>query len=209
MSNSYWNFTTTLIPGSTARAEDVNSSFSGIQSGLDAVEAAITERGKVYAPAAQSCSGLTTASFLTIPSWSTDITMGISGISFSTATSTNILVQIGDSGGLETASYSNSLVWSAVGATPLGDEAMSTGYYVALNAADAGNVFRGEVRLKKITGNEWMATSLINNSNAAAAQTSFSLTASKTLSGVLDRIALTNTGLVQMDAGNIVVTARG
>ena len=38
MANSYWNFVTALAAGTLARAEDVNTSFTGINTGLDLIE---------------------------------------------------------------------------------------------------------------------------------------------------------------------------
>lgn len=41
--STYWNFTLTFAPGTTAKAEDVNTNLSGIDAGLDLIE---TEIGK-------------------------------------------------------------------------------------------------------------------------------------------------------------------
>ena len=41
MANSFWNFVTTFAAGTLAKAEDVNTNFSGIQTGFDSVEADI------------------------------------------------------------------------------------------------------------------------------------------------------------------------
>lgn len=38
MANRFWNFVTSLVPGTLARAEDVNTNLSGIQTGNDAIE---------------------------------------------------------------------------------------------------------------------------------------------------------------------------
>lgn len=38
MANRFWNFVTSLVPGTVARAEDVNTNYQGIQAGNDAIE---------------------------------------------------------------------------------------------------------------------------------------------------------------------------
>lgn len=43
MANSFWNFTLTFVAGTTAKAEDVNSNLTGIQSGFDLVEAELNK----------------------------------------------------------------------------------------------------------------------------------------------------------------------
>lgn len=47
MSNSFWNFLTALVPGTLARAEDVNSNLAGIEDGFDSVETITDQAIKV------------------------------------------------------------------------------------------------------------------------------------------------------------------
>ena len=43
MANSFWNFVTRFVPGTLAKAEDVNTQFDGVASGLDSVETEINK----------------------------------------------------------------------------------------------------------------------------------------------------------------------
>ncbi len=47
MANSFWNFVTQLVPNNLAKAEDVNTNFSGVEAGFNLVEAQTLQSIKV------------------------------------------------------------------------------------------------------------------------------------------------------------------
>ena len=133
-----------------------------------------------------------------IPSWAKRITIMFSGVS-TNGTST-LLVQIGDSGGIETTGY-ESEAWydNSVG----GFETSTAGFIVeATNAASFSTARRfGTMQIVNLSGNNWVSTS---NIYLAVHNTVNSGAGGKTLSGVLDRIRLTSsTGTDVFDAGSV------
>jgi len=136
----------------------------------------------------------TSADFTSIPSWVRRITIMFDGLSLSGTDS--FLIQIGDSGGLETTGYSG-------GGTRLGGTAVNGTHYTTgfgFNNLTAAQGFSGAITLSNITGNTWTASGVI----AAAATESNCLTAgAKTLSAQLDRVSVTRTGTNTFDAGTI------
>jgi hypothetical protein len=142
----------------------------------------------------------TSVDFPDIPSWAKRVTVMFSGVSLSGTDS--ILVQIGDSGGLETTGYSG-------GGTRLGGTAVNGTHYTTgfgFNNVTAAQGFSGAMTLSNITGNTWAASGVI----AAAATESNCLTAgAKTLTGTLDRVSVTRTGTDTFDAGTINIMVEG
>ena len=133
-----------------------------------------------------------------IPSWAKRITIMFSGVS-TNGTST-LLVQIGDSGGIETTGY-ESEAWydNSVG----GFETSTAGFIVeSTNAASFSTARRfGTMQIVNLSGNNWVSTS---NIYLAVHNTVNSGAGGKTLSGVLDRIRLTSsTGTDVFDAGSV------
>ena len=133
-----------------------------------------------------------------IPSWAKRITIMFSGVS-TNGTST-LLVQIGDSGGIETTGY-ESEAWydNSVG----GFETSTAGFIVeATNAASFSTARRfGTMQIVNLSGNNWVSTS---NIYLAVHNTVNSGAGGKTLSGVLDRIRLaSSTGTDVFDAGSV------
>ena len=133
-----------------------------------------------------------------IPSWAKRITIMFSGVS-TNGTST-LLVQIGDSGGIETTGY-ESEAWydNSVG----GFETSTAGFIVeSTNAASFSTARRfGTMQIVNLSGNNWVSTS---NIYLAVHNTVNSGSGGKTLSGVLDRIRLTSsTGTDVFDAGSV------
>jgi hypothetical protein len=98
-----------------------------------------------------STSGLLTSiDFTGIPSWAKRITVMFSGVS--TNGSSNPIVQIGDSGGIEATGYTGSTGYSGVGS---GANSYSTGFFLNIGVA-ASTTTSGVASLLNISGNEWV-----------------------------------------------------
>ncbi len=61
MSNAFWNFVNRLVPGTKAKAAEINAQFDGVTVGFDGVEAAINAAASQSANAATAASAASTA----------------------------------------------------------------------------------------------------------------------------------------------------
>jgi hypothetical protein len=150
----------------------------------------IAAGGVVRRGTAVSASG-TSVDFTGIPSWVERITVVMSGIS--TNGSSQVVVQLGDSGGIETSGYEGSITR----ASTVND--FSSSFIVHSNIA-AATVAYVYVTIANITGNTWVEASTagsVGNVIAVGA-------GGKTLSANLDRIRITTVnGTDTFDAGTI------
>lgn len=136
----------------------------------------------------------TSVDFTSIPSGVRRITGTLSGMS--TNGTSNYMVQLGDSGGVETSGYLGS---ASTGTT---DGVLTTGCALA-GATAAASVAHGSFTLTLMDAatNLWVGTSQLGYSNAAGTSHGG---CSKALSATLDRIRLTTVGGVNtFDAGNL------
>ncbi len=136
----------------------------------------------------------TSADFTSIPSWVRRITIMFDGVSLSGTDS--FLIQIGDSGGLETTGYNGG--GARFGASSVGGVTFTTGF--GFNNTTAACLFSGSVVITNVTGNTWAASGTLGGS---ATEFSNILGGSKTLSAQLDRVSVTRTGTNTFDAGTI------
>jgi len=146
---------------------------------------------------AQATTSGTSIDFTGIPSWVKRITVMLNGVS--TNGTSSVIVQLGDSGGVETSGYSGYSF--EIKATPAG-LAVSSG--IILNSPVASSTCDGIVTLVNITGSTWVATFVGGDTTGAVCNVAG---VSKTLSGTLDRIRLTTVGGVNtFDAGTINIS---
>ena len=153
----------------------------------------------VLGTAVNSTSG-TSIDFTGIPSWAKKITVMFSGVS--TNGSSNIQIQIGDTGGIENTGYSStaSSVSSAVQSN-----GSTTGYIISGNN-DSGNSHTGVFNLCLMDLNKWNASGTHTQTNIQTAYCA----GSKTLSTTLDRIRITTVnGTDTFDAGSINILYEG
>jgi hypothetical protein len=149
---------------------------------------------------AVSASG-TSVDFTGIPSWVKRITVMCSALS--TNGSSNPIVQLGTSGGIQATSYTGS-VWLANTSNNLN----STGFFISpsVGAATVLESVITLVLLNSATG-LWVASIVSSQSNSA---TSIIGSGSKTLSDTLDRIRITTVnGTDTFDAGSINILYEG
>jgi hypothetical protein len=143
---------------------------------------------------AQSATG-TSIDFTGIPSWVKRITVMFSGVS---TTGTSVpLIQLGDSGGIETTGYLSSA--STVGSTAI-SASFTTGVGI-IHTNAAANIFSGIATFANITGNTWVASGVLSRDDSDRTQV---FGGQKSLSGALDRIRITTVnGTDTFDAGTI------
>ena len=126
--------------------------------------------------------------FYNIPSWVKRINVMFNGVSLSGTS--NILVQLGTSSGVEITGYT-----SAAGEVP---SASSTAGFLGY-LANAARTLTGAHTIVLFGSNLWVCTSVANNSAASIAQSG-----GKTLSNTLDRVRITTVnGTDTFDAGSI------
>jgi hypothetical protein len=167
----------TTINGSAGVVTNSGAVYDGIQRGT-----AVTASG-------------TQVNFTGIPSWVKRITVMFSGVS--TNGSSNSQVQLGDSGGIETTGYlgASSIITSVVSTG-----AFTTGFGI-YNQGSASTVFNGVLRIENISGNLWVCSGVLSNTDAGRTLTS---SGTKTLSDVLTQIRITTVnGTDTFDAGSI------
>lgn len=145
-------------------------------------------------------SGVSVALTTTIPSWATQVSLLFAGVS-SSGTS-EYLVQLGDSGGIETSGYVSEGCAITSAATAVSSS--TAGFIIRHTSASAA--VDGKLILDRVgSTNQWIATG-----NFRFLTTTVGTTAgSKTTSAAMDRITLTTVGGSEtFDAGAIVVSYR-
>lgn len=141
---------------------------------------------------AKSATG-TSVDFTSIPAGVKRITVMFSGVS--TSGTSNYLVQIGDSGGIENTGYSS--YCTIVGTTT--SAAASTAGFITNVSIGAADVWYGALTLTKVDGNAWVSTSMINYTGGNRAGSG-----GKTLSDTLTQVRITTVnGTDTFDAGTI------
>lgn len=145
--------------------------------------------------AAVSASG-TSIDFTSIPSWVKRITVMFSGVS---TNGTSIpMIQLGDSGGVETSGYLST--GSRIGSSTAASSAVTAGFGIG-NVGVAAAVMDGSITISLFGSNRWVAFGGVTDS-----ANTFTLFTSggKTLSDTLDRIRITTVnGTDTFDAGSI------
>jgi hypothetical protein len=143
-----------------------------------------TNSGAVYDSlqrgTAVTCAGQTSIDFPSIPSWARRITVMFNGVS--TSGTSSYLVQLGDSGGIENTGY------ASVASSYANALASSTAGYVLTQANVAASTYNGHVVITNVSGNLWVASSILLPSGGQSGQSS---AGNKTLSDTLTQVRIT------------------
>lgn len=140
----------------------------------------------------------TSHDFTSLPSWINLIYLSFDAVS--TNGSSNLMVQIGDSGGVETTGYVGGTTCQTSASPVSGNLYGGTGFEIFVPTG-AGDVYHGHLILTRVSGNKWSASGNFNLSNS---NRSIVTGGTKTLSATLDRIRLTTLGGTDaFDAGSI------
>jgi hypothetical protein len=177
----------------TAKIADANVTTAKI---LDAnVTPAKLAQPLTLATSQNSTSG-TSIDFTSIPSWVKQIRVLFSSVS--TSGTSNLLIQIGDSGGIETTGYAS--IAADQGAS---SAEITTGFVLdRINSASA--IFKGSIVLNLITGTTFVSSGTLAYSDSTHGTIAASSGGTKTLSSTLDKLRITTVGGTDtFDAGVI------
>jgi hypothetical protein len=191
-----------VLTGDTSGQVTISAPAVAGTNTLTLLAATATNSVNTLATAVASTSG-TSIDFTGLPSWIKKITVMFSSVSLNSTGA--FLIQLGDSGGVETSGYDATLI---IG---------SNGSANTVNASTAGFPFysgsavftlSGSMIITNITGNTWVEQGVFNNTVSAPYVTSTAGT--KTLSATLDRVRITTTtGTDTFDAGTINILYEG
>jgi hypothetical protein len=109
---------------------------------------------------AQASTSGTSINFTDIPSWAKEITVMFDVVSL--AGTTDYLIQLGDSGGIENTGYvSSATLVSAAASTN-----SSTSGFRITNTAGPAEAFSGNVVISNISGNNWVSSGTLARSGS-------------------------------------------
>jgi hypothetical protein len=152
--------------------------------------------------AVASTSG-TSIDFTSIPSWVKRITVMLNGVS--TNGTSEYLLQLGDSGGVETTGYTGVSARQGAAGNVF---TTSTAGFPLTDTVAAANLHQGLITVCLIGANAWVVSGLTSFNGAASSTATVS--GGKTLSDTLDRIRITTVGGVNtFDAGTINILYEG
>lgn len=176
------------------------STFSGVT-----INSSTVNGGSITSGTAVASTSGTAIDFTSIPSWAKRITVMFKGVSTS-GTSVPWLIQLGDSGGIETNGY----LAASSRLTPSSLNAFSSTSGFNLNLDNSGsNVCNGSITitLLDLSTNSWVASGVFANSFSAETCT---VAGSKSLSATLDRVRITTSGGTDtFDAGSVNIMYEG
>ena len=153
---------------------------------------------KIVQSTLQASTSGTNIDFTSIPSWVKRITVMFNGVS--TNGVSNIIIQIGTSGGIQTTGYVGAGTFLATGASVFGT-AFTTGFGYRTENATATYSGATQILLCDTSSGLWVASGTLGSTSTIAGYTTGG---AKTLSGTLDRVRITTVGGTDtFDAGSI------
>jgi hypothetical protein len=149
--------------------------------------------------AVASTSG-TSIDFTSIPSWVKRVTVMFNGVSWNNTASP--LIQLGDSGGVETTGYS-SIAGNSSTASGASAANETTGFGLQPGWS-ADTLFSGSVifSLLNASTNTWVGQGIFYGDSSTTDYV-VSITGVKSLSATLDRVRITSSAAITFDAGSI------
>lgn len=187
----------TLIGTAATGNIEYNGQFFGTDSNASRAQLQRIVQGTAVA----STSG-TSIDFTSLPAWCKKITVMFSGVS--TNGSSNLQIQLGDSGGFETTGYGSSMTY-IVNATAATTN-VSTGLLVGTYGNTAAS-YNGITTICTLGSNVWVSATNLNDSTSTR---TFLGSGGKTLSDTLTQIRITTVnGTDTFDAGSVNIIYEG
>lgn len=183
--------------GRPATPSDGNFGFNTDLECLEFWSAAYSSWVQTKEQSATAAATGTAVDFPVIPPWAKRCAIGFSKVS--TNGSSNPLIQLGDSGGVEVTSYDDCVSARLTAGTAIGT--YTTG--IGINSGSAANSISGVIVLERGSGNTWNA-----NGDIAVGGVAMIVTAgSKTLSGTMTTVRLTTVnGTDAYDVGTFSIS---
>ena len=194
VSSSSYADPTTTVTVIVDSSGSITSPLTAVQYGL--VAATNSSQPKSPIRLASTTTGATAVNFTAIPSWAKKLTMTLDGLS--TNGTGVVRVVLGDSGGVETASYAGGCVRLAAAGTGQAD--YSNGFSFADDNA-AGRSYYGKItfELHKASTFTWVCDGKLSAGSGA----SFLMAGRKSLSAALDRVQISAGGVDTFDAVDV------
>jgi hypothetical protein len=186
-----------ILTGDTSGTLTVSAPLVAGSNTLTLAAATGTLSPLVSATAVASTSG-TSIDFTGIPSWAKRITVMFSGVS--TSGTSNYLIQIGDSGGIENTGYTS-------GAFDNSTSANSTAGFLISSQNTGAALECGNLTITNLSSNTWIESGSISSGTTGYLASSGG---SKSLSDVLTQVRITTVnGTDTFDAGTINIMYEG
>jgi hypothetical protein len=177
-----------------------NLEYNGQFFGTDSAGSRAQLQRIVRATAVASTSG-TSIDFTNIPAWVQRLTVMFDQVS--TNGTSAILIQLGDSGGVETTGYLSNSTYTGPGS----GGTSSTAGIIVFND-DAARNPTGHIVFTNISGNTWIASGV--TTPVALGSYTYQTAGVKTLSATLDRVRITTvSGTPTFDAGSVNILYEG
>lgn len=161
------------------------------------VDTAVDAKSSIIVATEQATTSGTAFDFTSIPAGTKKITVSLDGVSLSG--SDHLLLQIGDSGGIETTGYVSGSGYNGF------DVSSTAGFVFRLN--NSSNSATGTFTLTLANAsNKWCGAGCMFEDTNKLPQ---SAAGSKTLSDILDRLRVTTTGSNTFTAGTVNITLEG
>jgi hypothetical protein len=184
------------FPNISSAVTPTHTELNYVAGVTSAIQTQINQATLTSGTAQASTSGAT-IDFLSIPSWVKRITVMLDGVS--TTGTSNIIVQIGTSGGVETSSYTGGAANVASGPS-ITQSNNSNGFLLTASVLAADGI-QGSATLTKVSSNLWTYSGVCAFSGSSGMAMG---AGSKNLSGTLDRLRLTTVGGVNtFDVGTV------
>jgi hypothetical protein len=170
------------------------------------------DRSRLVRGTAVATTSGTSVDFTGIPSWAKRITMVFDGVSTTPTSTTNIMFQLGDSGGFETTGYVS--FSSIVGTDVSTSTSAASGNFVTSGFfflwGSVASLRYGTITFTNITGNQWTCSGVMGGQVPGTFVGTSQTGGTKTLSDTLDRVRFTtDSGVDTFDAGLVNIIYEG
>lgn len=190
-------------PTNTASGDDTNVGINNVMKGTGVFQYNSSPITRMVLGTVQASTSGTTIDFTSIPSWAKKITVSYESVS--TDGTSDLLLRIGDSGGVEATGY-NASGTRIIEASAVIGSTSSVGFPINVATIAAQNV-SGSITITLLNSatNLWACGGVGREATGATLQTG----GSKALSAALDRLQITTASADTFDGGSINILYEG